>query len=85
MEARRGVGLVEVRTVPPGADIIVDGTNTGPALPLTSGGASFTTSTLSPGYHQVEALYSGDANFAASASAMVAMWSRRSRGPAQAI
>jgi len=35
VEARRGMGLVEVRTVPPGADIIVDSTNTGRRTPFT--------------------------------------------------
>jgi len=35
VEARRGMGLVEVRTVPPGADIIVNGTNTGRRTPFT--------------------------------------------------
>jgi hypothetical protein len=34
-EARRGTGLVEVRTVPPGADILLNGTNTGRKTPFT--------------------------------------------------
>lgn len=35
VQARSGVGIVEVRTVPPGADIIVNGTNTGRRTPFT--------------------------------------------------
>jgi serine/threonine protein kinase len=34
-EERKGVGLLEVRTVPPGADIIVNGTNSGRKTPFT--------------------------------------------------
>ena len=48
--------------------------NISPAEPLTAGVATFTTATLTSGLHNITAVYSGDANFTASTSAILAQY-----------
>jgi len=50
------------------AQFVVDGSNSGPPVPLVGGVATFTTSTLSVGTHAISAVYSGDVVFLPSAS-----------------
>ncbi|MDR3744580.1 MAG: Ig-like domain repeat protein [Acidobacteriaceae bacterium] len=54
--------------VPTGSITLLDGTTTLATLPLSSGAASFTTSSLAVGAHTLSASYSGDANFLPSSS-----------------
>jgi hypothetical protein len=48
----------------------VDGSNVGSPVSLTSGGASYSTSTLTVGTHTITALYSGDVSFLASSGSL---------------
>jgi Ca2+-binding RTX toxin-like protein len=52
--------------IPAGTVTFLDGTTTLGTQNLSSGGATFTTSTLSAGMHSITAVYNGDANFTAS-------------------
>jgi len=45
-----------------------------PAVPLSSGVATFTTSTLAAGPHSITAIYSGDTNFVTSTSAVLTQY-----------
>lgn len=56
--------------VPTGSVTLLDGTTVLSAIPLTTGGGAFTTSTLALGTHTLTAAYSGDANFLPSTSAI---------------
>jgi len=56
---------------PTGTVSFLDGANSLGTVPLTSGTAAFTTSSLSSGSHNVTATYSGDSNFSPSTSAAV--------------
>ena len=53
---------------PTGSITLLDGTTTLTALPLTSGAATFTTSSLALGSHNLSATYSGDTDFLPSSS-----------------
>jgi hypothetical protein len=57
------LGSVATSRTPSGSVVFSDGTKTLGSVPLTSGVASLTTSTLSEGTHSVAATYSGDPNF----------------------
>jgi hypothetical protein len=56
--------------IPTGNVTLLDGTTALSPIPLASGGAAFTTSTLAVGTHTLTATYSGDANFLPSTSAV---------------
>ena len=56
-------GSVSTSPAPSGSVVFKDGTKTLGSGTLTSGVASFTTSTLSAGTHSIVVMYSGDANF----------------------
>ena len=56
---------------PTGTITFLDGTTTLATVPVDNNQATFTTSTLSIGAHNVTASYSGDANFAATQSAVL--------------
>ena len=53
---------------PTGSVTLLDGTTVLSAIPLTAGGAAFTTGTLALGTHTLTAAYSGDADFLPSTS-----------------
>ncbi len=55
--------------VPTGSVTLLDGGATLSVLPLSNGGAAFSTSTLGLGTHVLSAMYSGDANFLPGTSA----------------
>ena len=55
--------------VPTGKVTLMDGSTTLAVVPLTAGGATFTTSVLGLGVHSLNASYSGDENFLPSSSA----------------
>jgi sugar lactone lactonase YvrE len=55
--------------VPAGSITLADGSTTLSVVPLSAGAASFTTSSLTLGAHNLSATYSGDANFLPSSSA----------------
>jgi sugar lactone lactonase YvrE len=55
--------------VPTGSVTLLDGTTSLAVVPLAGGGATFTTSSLAQGTHNLSATYSGDANFLPSSSA----------------
>jgi sugar lactone lactonase YvrE len=55
--------------VPTGSITLADGSTTLSVVPLSAGAASFTTSSLALGAHNLSASYSGDANFLPSSSA----------------
>jgi sugar lactone lactonase YvrE len=59
--------------VPTGSVALLDGTTMLAAVPLAAGGATFTTSTLTLGTHTLTAVYSGDANFLPSTSAIASI------------
>jgi hypothetical protein len=54
--------------VPTGSVTLLDGTTVLSAIPLTAGGAAFTTGALALGTHTLTSVYSGDANFLPSTS-----------------
>ena len=58
-------------SAPTGAVTFMEGTTTLGSGPLAGGTATFSTSSLAPGSHNVTAVYAGDANFATSTSSAV--------------
>jgi hypothetical protein len=78
--ANAGAGITFTATVsgasgstgtPTGTVVFMDGPNTLGTITLASGKATYATSALAVGVHDIDALYSGDANFAASTSNVV--------------
>ena len=56
---------------PTGSVAFLDGNSTLTTVPVANGAASYTTSSLAPGYHSITAKYMGDANNAAATSAAI--------------
>jgi sugar lactone lactonase YvrE len=59
--------------VPTGNVMVLDGATQLAVVPLTAGGATFSTSALSPGSHNLNAVYAGDSNFLSSTSGSVSI------------
>jgi hypothetical protein len=59
--------------VPTGSVTVLDGSTVLSVVPLTSGGAAFTTSALALGAHSLTSVYSGDSNFLPSSSAVASI------------
>jgi sugar lactone lactonase YvrE len=59
--------------VPTGSIVLLDGSTTLSSTPLAAGSAAFTTSSLALGTHSLSAVYSGDANFLPSTSAIASV------------